>query len=990
MLQPGEEIGGYVLVARLAEDSASTLLLVRKKGEDGVSAHRAMRILTPAAASSAPHRNAFFQRARATLDVRVTGLAGPLDLGEHRGLPYVVTEYVHGVSVRQLFDGLFMTKRRLRPDVAAYVGLLIAQALDEAHDLPDEKGNPRRLIHGAITPHRVILSFDGTVRLVGFGVAKPRLANTEIDVVRPSRFGYTAPEVLRGEPADTRADVFSLAVVLWEALTMRRCFAATSEAATLELMSHPQVVPPGLLTPGVPTALDIAIMRALAPDPDQRPATMDDLAHVLRLACPGTRMLRSESMALLLSATITPELERAEVELPDEVAKLFARARPGVDASALDEMTVPLAEGAPKAFDDMPTRSPGSNRPPRASVPPPKVSAVAKSKLGEVRRASVAPGAPGSEAKSTPAAAPAWARGPVVPPGLGSRTAASVAVKPATKVGTPGPAKTAAVPAAAAKATPAASVVAKSAVAAPAAATAARTSGAAAAASTATAPRTTAGASTATATSTATAAAAQPAARISKAPPPPASGAKPVPAAAAKPLSSASAGRPALAVARIVPNKVAVPAAEAERMRKQSVPPALPAARAQAKAEVGSAPLEGAATNVSRTPSFRPSSPADLMAHAHEFFSDDDEETRVLDRDEEAPQTSFDLRSPVVPKAAPVPSLATPAEKPAVVVAPTFVATGSKADEHAWDNDEAPTSVVSAPAIAAAAALARAEAQPPSEEIRTEAMPLPPAMTPVPPEAASAVAPTAAETSSPVAAPTLPMGTVPGESQGIEGLFGDIGGGPTGSEALVLSPSSAVETVAHAAPPPASMEAPTSGSTSVAPEPKGGRKLAHAAFVLLMLVGLGVAVFFYVKAHAPEMGAPSAAPAPRPTTAPVTARPPAPAPAPATSAPAPAPAAAAAAPATPTPAPAEPAATAAPATATPAPAAAPAPAPTAAPAAAPATASASSAQPAPATASTAMQAAPATASTTMETTPAPSTTTMRTRRRPTVIDQAYF
>lgn len=249
MLQPGEEIGGYVLVARLAEDSASTLLLVRKKGEDGVSAHRAMRILTPAAASSAPHRNAFFQRARATLDVRVTGLAGPLDLGEHRGLPYVVTEYVHGVSVRQLFDGLFMTKRRLRPDVAAYVGLLIAQALDEAHDLPDEKGNPRRLIHGAITPHRVILSFDGTVRLVGFGVAKPRLANTEIDVVRPSRFGYTAPEVLRGEPADTRADVFSLAVVLWEALTMRRCFAATSEAATLELMSHPQVVPRGSSRP---------------------------------------------------------------------------------------------------------------------------------------------------------------------------------------------------------------------------------------------------------------------------------------------------------------------------------------------------------------------------------------------------------------------------------------------------------------------------------------------------------------------------------------------------------------------------------------------------------------------------------------------------------------------------------------------------------------------------------------------------------------------
>src|SRR5512139_3952608 len=103
MVAPGEEIGAYVVVTKLAEDASSTLLLVRKRGEDAVSSHRALRILTQSAASNVTIRNAFFQRARSALDLRIPTLVTPLELGEHHGIPYVVTEFVHGVSMRQLF-----------------------------------------------------------------------------------------------------------------------------------------------------------------------------------------------------------------------------------------------------------------------------------------------------------------------------------------------------------------------------------------------------------------------------------------------------------------------------------------------------------------------------------------------------------------------------------------------------------------------------------------------------------------------------------------------------------------------------------------------------------------------------------------------------------------------------------------------------------------------------------------------------------------------
>ena len=339
MIQPGEEIGAYVVVTRLAEDTASTLFLVRKKGDQGVGAHRAMRILTPAAASNAPIRNAFYQRARSTLDLNIPALVTPIEVAEHRGVPYVVSEFVHGVSMRQLFDGLFMTRRRLKPDVAVYkIALTLAQALDAAHDLTDASGNPKRLVHGLISPYRVVISFDGRVRLTSFGVVKPRVAGQTMPA---ANYGYMAPEIARHEANDTRADVFSLAVILWEALTMRRCFAATSEEAALELVKMPPA-PPGLVVQGVPTAIDVAVMRGLADDPEQRPSSMDDFAYVLNLASPGARTIKPDAMARLLSTVMTPEVSTPVCRCLLGIAELFDRARPGVDATAFEELTLPI------------------------------------------------------------------------------------------------------------------------------------------------------------------------------------------------------------------------------------------------------------------------------------------------------------------------------------------------------------------------------------------------------------------------------------------------------------------------------------------------------------------------------------------------------------------------------------------------------------------------------------------------------------------------
>ena len=182
---------------------------------------------------------------------------------------FLVMEHVDGLSLRQLLD------RRggsgLPFPLACRIIAEVASALDYAHRAEDDKGRPLGLVHRDVSPANIMVSKDGAVKLVDFGLAKARtqLVKTQPGMVK-GKFGYLAPEQLGGT-IDWRTDIFALGLCLFEAVTGKKLFDEQSAAQTVRAIQQFTGPPPlaGRVA-GVPPTLDAVLAKALAPDPANR------------------------------------------------------------------------------------------------------------------------------------------------------------------------------------------------------------------------------------------------------------------------------------------------------------------------------------------------------------------------------------------------------------------------------------------------------------------------------------------------------------------------------------------------------------------------------------------------------------------------------------------------------------------------------------------------------------------------------------------------
>ncbi|QRK07748.1 protein kinase [Archangium violaceum] len=279
-LEAGTPIGKYVVKRKLAEGGMAEIYLATAMGPEGFEKEVVIKRVRSFLSDDEGFVQMFIAEARLASRLNHANVVQIFDFDKHEDSYYLAMEYVRGCSLWDLRKRCREKGIGMPPVLVAHIGAQVAAGLHYAHRAKSPDGESLHLVHRDVTPHNVLLSFDGAVKLTDFGIAKAGNKLTQPGVLK-GKFAYMSPEQARGEAVDARTDVFALGVVLWEMLTGGRLFDGDSEVAILRAVQESVIASPARLNPDVPEDLDEVVSIALERDPDARYQSAGELERAL-------------------------------------------------------------------------------------------------------------------------------------------------------------------------------------------------------------------------------------------------------------------------------------------------------------------------------------------------------------------------------------------------------------------------------------------------------------------------------------------------------------------------------------------------------------------------------------------------------------------------------------------------------------------------------------------------------------------------------------
>ncbi len=264
--------GKFVLLERISVGGMAEVYRAKLLNAPHFNRFLAVKRILPNLAADNEFITMFIDEAKITVELNHPNICQIYELGRLEDSHYIAMEYIPGRDLLALQNRYRRQKKIMSVSQACFVTAQVAQGLDYAHRAVDTQGRPLHLIHRDVSPQNALVSFEGLIKLIDFGVAKAASKNTKTQAgVLKGKFGYMSPEQIDGESiVDHRSDIFALGTVFWELLTGRRLFHGDNEFATLELVRECEVVPPSKLNRLVPTQIEAIAMKALERDPDRR------------------------------------------------------------------------------------------------------------------------------------------------------------------------------------------------------------------------------------------------------------------------------------------------------------------------------------------------------------------------------------------------------------------------------------------------------------------------------------------------------------------------------------------------------------------------------------------------------------------------------------------------------------------------------------------------------------------------------------------------
>ncbi len=317
--RPGDLLGKYEIIRELATGGMATIYLARVSGTAGFEKLVVLKCILPNLARDRGFVTMFLDEARLAATLRHSNIADVFDVGVEDGTYFFAMEYIHGHNARAV---RLESKQRQFPiplEVSLAIVTSTAAALGYAHDRTGPAG-PLKLVHRDVSPSNVIVSFEGAIKLVDFGIAR---ANFRRGVktrpgLRRGKAPYMSPEQCRGETIDSRSDLFSLGTMIYELTAGQRPFLGNSDFEVMEAIVTGQPAPPSMLVRGYPRRLEEIVMRLLAASPDKRyqrgSAVVEDLeAFTKEHSMLTTSFVVAKYMKELFGDLATTKFERETI-----------------------------------------------------------------------------------------------------------------------------------------------------------------------------------------------------------------------------------------------------------------------------------------------------------------------------------------------------------------------------------------------------------------------------------------------------------------------------------------------------------------------------------------------------------------------------------------------------------------------------------------------------------------------------------------------------
>jgi len=265
-----ESFGPFVILEQLGEGGMATVHRAEMIGADGFRKDVALKRLHTDRTVSRESIEAFVHEAQLASRLHHPHIAQVYDLGKVEGTYYIAMELIIGPTLTKVIAQARDAAGSVPLPIALEILIQLCDALDHAHDLRDEHGAPLHLVHRDVSPSNVILSSEGNVKLIDFGIAKAKSSRaTTADGVIKGKFGYLAPEYTYGR-LDHRADLWGVGVIAYELLTGHRLFSGDSDFEVLEKVRTMQIPKPSYLRAGISPALDEIVLNVLERNPDER------------------------------------------------------------------------------------------------------------------------------------------------------------------------------------------------------------------------------------------------------------------------------------------------------------------------------------------------------------------------------------------------------------------------------------------------------------------------------------------------------------------------------------------------------------------------------------------------------------------------------------------------------------------------------------------------------------------------------------------------